>query len=233
MKDYVRNSIQGSIIAQIVTLFINLYGLSLTVAPADFILKEILGLETVVQLIELVFYGWYSNHVSEKLIDVARYRYYDWILTTPMMLFTTMAFYSYIFSKEKDEDDKQKEKAPMSLQGFFQQNSFIIILVFIFNALMLIFGYMAEVGLMSAIWSSILGYGALLGSFGFMYKEFVNKVQFSKQGIFWFMFFFWSLYGIAALFENHAKNTSYNILDVFAKNFYGLYLSSYIARLQI
>jgi bacteriorhodopsin len=38
------------------------------------------------------------------------------------------------------------------------------------------------------------------------------------------MFVVWSLYGVAAVFDFTTKNISYNILDLFAKNFYGLFL---------
>ena len=36
------------------------------------------------------------------------------------------------------------------------------------------------------------------------------------------------MYGIAALFQNVAKNTMYNILDMFSKNFYGLFIAFYV-----
>jgi len=36
------------------------------------------------------------------------------------------------------------------------------------------------------------------------------------------------MYGIAALFKNVIKNTMYNILDIFSKNFYGLFISGYV-----
>jgi hypothetical protein len=39
------------------------------------------------------------------------------------------------------------------------------------------------------------------------------------------MFGIWSLYGVAAWFPSALKNASYNILDIFAKNFYGVFLS--------
>ena len=35
----------------------------------------------------------------------------------------------------------------------------------------------------------------------------------------------WSIYGIAALFNFKIKNAFYNILDIFSKNFYGLFLA--------
>ena len=43
--------------------------------------------------------------------------------------------------------------------------------------------------------------------------------------IFYLMFIIWALYGIAALYKNKIKNASYNILDVFSKNFFGLFLA--------
>jgi bacteriorhodopsin len=36
---------------------------------------------------------------------------------------------------------------------------------------------------------------------------------------------FWSLYGIVAMLPYTLKNTIYNVLDLFAKNFFGLFLS--------
>jgi bacteriorhodopsin len=225
MREYVRASLNGSIFVQAVTFVANIYGLSLPLNPQDAVLNQALKLETIVQTVELIFYGWYATHTAEKLADVTRYRYYDWAITTPLMLFTTMLFYAYVYSKEE-------EKEPITLERFVDENKITIGIVVVFNALMLVFGYMAEIGVLSKLWSSVFGYAALLGSFGVIYKEFVSKIPLVKQTIFWFMFVFWSLYGIAALLENHAKNISYNILDVFAKNFYGLYLTWYIHRVS-
>ena len=87
---------------------------------------------------------------------------------------------------------------------------------------MLVFGYLQEIGMLSIVWSSILGYASLVGSFGVLYS-FTSKVP-HQQGLFWFMFSVWSLYGIAAMLPSLEKNISYNVLDIFAKNFYGLFL---------
>ena len=43
--------------------------------------------------------------------------------------------------------------------------------------------------------------------------------------IFLYFFFFWSLYGVAALMPYKIKNMGYNILDLFAKNFFGVFLA--------
>ena len=220
MKENVLLSLGISLIIQWASFFINIFSLFQSLPAKDFILKEILGLETLVQAIELGFYTWYKNHIQEKIIDVTEFRYYDWFLTTPMMLFSTMGFYQYL--KGSDE--------PMRLLPFFQQNATSIVFILFMNFLMLFFGYLQEIGLISLVSSTVFGFGALFTSFYTMYKEFVADAP--KQFIFFFVFFVWSLYGIAAMFENHWKNTSYNILDIFAKNFYGLYLSYFIYTLS-
>ena len=141
------------------------------------------------------------------------------------MLFSTASYYGYLESKEA------QFKEPFSVWTFFQQNSNLIWFMFFMNALMLLFGYLQEIGVLSIATSSVLGYAGLLGSFATLYS-FVSKVP-QQQGLFWFMFVVWSLYGIAAMLPSLEKNISYNVLDIFAKNFYGLFLSYLIVRRQI
>ncbi len=222
MKDtLVKTSIEGSLIIQIVTLFINVFAFLVPVDQWDFALKEILALETVVQVVELIFYMWYRGQLVNGVYDVTQFRYYDWFFTTPTMLFTTAAYYGYLHSKDETEEKKE----PFSVRTFFQEQSQWIYWIFVFNAAMLFFGYLQEVGSISLFWSSLLGYISLLGSFGVLYYKFVSKTQ-QQRWLFWFMFSVWSLYGVAAVFPAPEKNISYNILDIFAKNFYGLFLSS-------
>lgn len=226
MSGLVRFSIDASLFIQILTLLLNLFAFLIPVDKWDFALKEILGLETFVQVIELVFYGWYRGQLVDKVYDITRFRYYDWFLTTPTMLFSTASYYGYLESRE----DNGKE--PFTVTRFFQQNWNLILFMFVCNALMLWFGYLQEVGVISIVWSTILGYASLLGSFGVLYSQFVSKTP-QQQGLFWFMFSAWSLYGVAAMLPSKEKNISYNILDIFAKNFYGLFLSYLIYKRQI
>jgi bacteriorhodopsin len=221
MKENVLLSLSISLLIQWISFFINLFGLFQTLPTKDFVLKEILGLETLVQGIELGFYTWYKNHIQEKVIDVTEFRYYDWLFTTPLMLFSTMGFYQYLTYTKPE---------PMRLGTFFQENSTSIVFILFMNFLMLLFGYLQEIGVISLVSSTVFGFGALFTSFFSMYQNFVAPAP--KQFIFFFVFFVWSLYGIAAMFENHWKNTFYNILDVFAKNFYGVYLSYFIYNLS-
>jgi hypothetical protein len=226
MTDLVKASIEASLFIQIVTLLLNVFAFSVQLDKWDFALKEILGLETFVQIVELIFYGWYRGELVNRNYDVTRYRYYDWFVTTPIMLFSTASYYGYLDSKE------EPKREPFSVLTFLKENTSWITLLFVFNALMLWFGYLQEVGLLSLTWSSVLGYASLLGSFGILYKKFVSKTP-QQQGLFWFMFFVWSLYGVAAMFSSKEKNISYNVLDIFAKNFYGVFLSYLIYRRQI
>jgi len=43
--------------------------------------------------------------------------------------------------------------------------------------------------------------------------------------LFLYFFIFWSMYGVVAFLPYYLKNACYNILDLFAKNFFGLFLS--------
>ena len=227
MTGLVKASIDASLFIQIVTLLLNVFAFFVPVDKWDFALKEILGLETAVQIVELIFYTWYRGRLLTKDYDVTEFRYYDWFLTTPTMLFSTASYYGYLDSREEGG-----KKEPFSVLTFWKENSNWILLMFVCNALMLWFGYLQEIGLLSLVWSSILGYASLLGSFGILYKQFVSKTP-QQQGLFYFMFGIWSLYGIAAGLQSKEKNIMYNVLDIFAKNFYGLFLGYLILQRKI
>lgn len=226
MAGLVKATIDASLFIQIVTLLLNVFAFFIPLDKWDFALKEILGLETAVQIVELVFYTWYRGKLLGNGFDVTQFRYYDWFVTTPTMLFSTASYYGYLDAKE------EPKKEPFSIAKFFRENSQWILLMFVCNALMLMFGYLQEVGALSIFWSSLLGYGSLLGSFGILYTQFVSKTP-QHQGLFYFMFSVWSLYGIAAMLQSREKNIMYNVLDIFAKNFYGLFLGYLILMRKI
>ena len=58
--------------------------------------------------------------------------------------------------------------------------------------------------------------------------EFIkNFAKYTNLGttLFWYFVIVWGLYGVAACLSYKLKNVSYNILDLFAKNFFGLFLA--------
>jgi hypothetical protein len=88
---------------------------------------------------------------------------------------------------------------------------------------MLLFGLLAEVGIMNKGLAFVLGMIALIGSFGIIYESYAKFSEKTKQ-IFWVMFGLWSMYGVAFLFPPIAKNIGYTVLDIFSKNFFGIFL---------
>ena len=103
-------------------------------------------------------------------------------------------------------------------------NSKHIINVVYLNWLMLIFGYLGEMQIISTVSGMILGFIPFLI---YYYIIYVNYATQSKDGwkLFLYFFFFWGLYGFVAFLPYYIKNACYNILDLFAKNFFGLFLS--------
>jgi len=91
------------------------------------------------------------------------------------------------------------------------------------NFLMLLFGYLNEINYIDKTTGFILGNIFFYLSFKNIYKYYAKK---SKKGrnVYYILLIIWSLYGFAYLLNSKWKNIIYNILDIFSKNFFGLYL---------
>jgi hypothetical protein len=215
MSTIVNNATKLSLGIQTITGLFGLYGLTIPVAPKDAILKQVLGLEMIVQIIEFVFYIGFLSVFNLK--DLTQKRYYDWFLSTPVMLFTISLYFFYVNFIEG------KDTKPIDLAEFTKNNSKQIIAFILLNFLMLLFGYLAEVGMMNRGLAFVLGTAALCGSFGVIYESYAKFSEQTKN-IFWIMFGLWALYGIAFLMPPVAKNLGYTALDIFAKNFFGIFL---------
>jgi hypothetical protein len=213
MKEAIRWSLDASLSAQWSSLFVNVFSLFQTLAPKDLILQTVLWIETFVQVIELAFYTWYSYYFH-SVAESTFYRYHDWVVTTPLMLFSTMVYYEY----------KNKPEEEVTIQSFMEEHWQDVLVVFGFNMVMLVFGYLYEVNAIDIITSQVLGFVGFAGSFYVIWDKFVANNP-DNFFLYWFMFVIWALYGVAAMFTSVWKNVSYNILDVFAKNFYGVFLS--------
>jgi bacteriorhodopsin len=215
MSTIVNNATKLSLGVQTITGLFGLYGLTIPVAPKDAILKQVLGLEIIVQIIEFVFYIGFLSVFNLK--DLTQKRYYDWFLSTPVMLFTISLYFFYANFIEGNDSK------PIDLAEFTKNNSKQIIAFILLNFLMLLFGYLAEVGMMNRRLAFVLGTAALCGSFGVIYESYAKFSEQTKN-IFWIMFGLWALYGIAFLMPPVAKNLGYTALDIFAKNFFGIFL---------
>jgi bacteriorhodopsin len=215
MSTTVNTATKLSLGVQTITGLFGLYGLTIPLAPKDAILKQVLGLEMIVQIIEFIFYLGFLSVFN--LTDLTRKRYYDWFLSTPVMLFTISLYFFYVnFIEGRDTNT-------IGIAEFTKTNIKQITAFIILNILMLLFGYLAELGIMDRGLAFVLGTAALCGSFGVIYESYA-KFSEKTRNIFWAMFGLWALYGIAFLMPPVAKNLSYTVLDIFAKNFFGLFL---------
>jgi hypothetical protein len=88
---------------------------------------------------------------------------------------------------------------------------------------MLIFGYLGDINIISTLTSVLLGFIPFIIYYFIIYINYVRTQ--TGFNLFLYFFVFWSLYGVAALFPYYLKNSFYNILDLFAKNFFGVFLS--------
>jgi hypothetical protein len=207
-----------SIFIQFLVGVIEVGALLIKVEPKHMIIRELLILEVVVQIIEAGFYLWLAYNFN-KITNVTPKRYIDWSITTPTMLITLVVYLIYLSYKEKGIDTSK-----LKLFNVLLENSSNLSYILYLNWLMLIFGYLGEQKILNTVTGVILGFIPFLI---YYYMIYVNYATQSKTGwkLFWYFFFFWSLYGVAALFPYYIKNSFYNILDLFAKNFFGLFLT--------
>lgn len=207
-----------SVIVQILTGIIEIAGLFVKVDTPYAILRQLLVFEVVVQMIEGLFYIWLLYNFNQ-VTNVTPKRYIDWSITTPVMLISLIVYLIYLKNKDEGNDTSKLE-----FFNLLSENSKHITNVVYLNWLMLIFGYLGEMKIISTVLGVILGFIPFLI---YYYIIYVNYARESKSGwkLFLYFFFFWSLYGVVAVLPYYIKNSFYNILDLFAKNFFGLFLS--------
>ena len=87
MSDIIYTTGVASFIIQIITTIVDTYALAIPTPPNLYDIKALLWVEYVVNLIEGIFYFWMISNFS-VVKNITIYRYYDWVITTPTMLFT-------------------------------------------------------------------------------------------------------------------------------------------------
>jgi bacteriorhodopsin len=206
-----------SIWIQVLTGIVSFQGVFYKLKPEDAILTDVLKLETFVQFVELIFYIFVLRKMAQTVSGMATARYYDWFITTPTMLITTIMYMKY-------EDLRQnQDKTPLQFSKFLHENKENISKIVLSNFLMLLCGYLGEKGTLDILTATILGFAFFTHVFYIVYKEYASKSVIGKK-LYNLLVFVWGMYGVAFLLPSTQKNNSYNILDLFAKNFFGLFL---------
>ena len=200
-----------SLCIQFVTLMIGTYALSIEIPPSLHLVKQLLWFEYIVTLIQGVFYVWMVLHFT-KIKNISRARYYDWLITTPIMLFS----YSMYMLHQKE--------AFTDLYTIAVENKGVLSMIVILNWSMLFFGHLSEVGKMDVGLSTTLGFIPFTLMFYLIYE---NYAKYTSVGVstFYYITFIWGLYGVASLLIYTYKNVMYNILDLLSKNFFVLFLT--------
>ena len=207
-----------SLIIQIATGLFDIYVVFLDTPPYMQILKKVLWMEIMVQIVEGSFYVWLVRNF-QKITNITKYRYWDWIITTPTMLISFSLYLYYLKNREESQPPIQK-----SIFEILYDKSDFFLPVFILNILMLLFGYLAELGRIPFKLAAVLGFIPFVVYFYMIYDTFAKYTDFGQQ-IFWMFAGIWALYGVASVMSYANKNIMYNILDLFAKNFFGVFIA--------
>ena len=222
-----------SLFVQFIVGIFNVYGLNIDVPKDKMIFSDILKIEFFVQTIEFIFYVWMTINF-EIIKNITPYRYLDWIITTPTMLLT---FIVYLSNKDN-----------ANLKEFLIKNKSFIIEIFILNLIMLAFGLAGELNYIDYRTGIILGFIPFIYYFKMIYDKYltkdtetnnietnyaeINNTDNNKMKVYWFFLIVWSIYGIVAFLPYEEKNTAYNILDLFAKNFFSVFLVIILMNLK-
>jgi hypothetical protein len=213
----VYTSLIASIIIQVITGIIEISSLFIKTPLKFLFLKQLMLLEIFVQFIESLFYiYWLYNF--KNILNITPKRYFDWIITTPTMLISLIFYLIFLEDKNNNTSDK------LNFFELFKKEFNTIITVVLLNGAMLLFGYLGETSVIPLLLGVSLGFIPFLIYYYIIYKKYALL---SNDGIkiYLYFFIFWSLYGIVAVLPYKIKNVFYNILDLFSKNFFGLFLT--------
>ena len=215
--DILKISVYLSLIIQIFTGLFDYYVIQLNIPSKLIVLKQVLIMELIVQIVEAIFYIWLAINIS-TVLNITPHRYYDWYLTTPTMLVSLCVYLVYLRNDENNIETKD------SLIKIVYDNLNTLVPIIILNFIMLTSGYLSEIKKISKIPGVIFGFIPFLIYFNLIYK---NYAKYSKKGMIIFKYFIsiWFLYGIASFMNYNIKNVSFNILDLFSKNFFGVFLA--------
>lgn len=209
--DVLRHSTNLSILAQAVSALFAQKGLWIKEPK---LLVQTLRLELLVTAIQFTFYVALLRNI--KLEHMAITRYFDWFLTTPMMLVSMSSYFLYKKGERSAGEIAKKYKSQF-------------VRVLLSNLAMLVAGYLGEIGVIPKTTAVVIGTAAFFMTFRIIYKEMGG----AGNSIFKLISLVWGLYGVAYVLPEAEKNVMYNALDVISKNFFAIFLVSEISKTNI
>lgn len=202
-------------------------------------IRHIMNLETCISIVAGYFYGLFigvinksedsiltqetqevtiktaNNELDLPIEKINNMRYSDWVISTPLMLLVLSLVLSY------------ENKIEVHFVSFA--------LVLFFNFLMLGFGYFGEIDLLNRTLANFIGFIFFFLTYGTIWKLFMTGSKVTKQSkiIFWLYLGLWSLYGVFYQANETTKMIGYNILDLLAKAFVGIFFWLYLTKIVI
>ena len=207
-----------SIYVQAAVGIVDIAALTVRVPEKHMLLKDILVLETIVQIIEFSWYFFVIQHLPQE--EMAKNRYYDWVFSTPLMLVSMFCYLLY-----EDQMEFYSDDAPLRLSDIVKTHTESLVRIILSNLAMLSIGYLYECDQLSKQVAFAYGFIFLVNTFSIIYSQTGARSNKGKL-VFFIMFLLWSIYGIAFLLPTGIKNTIFNITDLFSKNFFELYIAA-------
>ena len=179
-------------------------------------MRHILNLETCISIVAAFFYGKFVqefDHDNVNYKNINLNRYVDWAITTPIMLLVLILAFKYNNTKNAQ----------------VKFTDYLIILML--NYGMLGTGYLGDVGKISIMTATFVGFLFFGGLFFFLYNTYLRQKNNTNNALYGAFFVLWSLYGVFYQMEQQSRNVGYNILDLFSKCFVGLYFWAYFTKI--
>lgn len=217
-KNLLDKTVKVSLVLQVIAGIITIYGLFIKVKKEDIILNNILVIDVIVQCVEFIFYVYLAmNLYTLDNNIIASQRYIDWVITTPIMLYSTVLYMEY------ENASKLQPNKIVTIEKVNKKYGKDIMFILLFNFAMLIFGLLGETNIINKTIAIPLGFVFFGLSFNKIWEVFA-KITETSRVLFYVLIFIWALYGFAAIFSVLPKNIMYNCLDIVSKNFYGLFI---------
>ena len=202
----------ASLCIQAIVGIIDYLAINVEIESKDELLKDLLKVELFVQIIEFMFYVWLIFYFKKTSQNITPFRYLDWAVTTPLMLISLSAFLNH--------DGKTAR-----LSDFLSDHIDSVIKIVLLNASMLFFGFIGELGYLNKYVSTGLGFIPFFLNFKYIKDTFLHSDDIQKIFLFYWFVIVWGMYGVFAVMSYTIKNTGYNILDIFSKNVFGVFLA--------
>ena len=217
MKLTMYTTLLASILIQVITGIIEFAAIFIHTPSRYTFLKQMMMLELLVQSIEGSFYIYWFYHFK-SISNITPSRYLDWVITTPTMLVNLLFYLRFLNSTE-----------PLDFFTVLNEEWNTVLTILSLNWLMLFFGYLGETSRIPVYVGVILGFIPF-----FFYYYLIYSYALSTEGlsIYYYFLFFWTLYGVVAFLPYTLKNMCYNILDLFSKNFFGLFLTYLLIQVK-